>query len=454
MFINVFCNSHIRKLVLSQASPEVKGDYSKAEAKARVKVFIQKLMQYFDDDPDYINKVICSDKSIHMESLILFYMVLLTEYNTEYNNTLTGNDVVIKAYNIKKYANIFFTTSFNDLFGISPLVEAAQAGSTVSNPPFVVKFQDEGVHELFYQVGNQQYTLTSISIVNYKINLMMNHAIGLYESNGRFYTWESNLIDMNFLEHTILNLDLDQIEFWKQHRLFFNAAKGQRICIYTPTLPILSPTEVGYLRDIALYLYEKKTNKTHWSLNFKCFRPNKTHPEPQSTPSVIRCIAILIYFTRFIFITVKQDDNTLNKYLFISKYKDSKHELSIISHNSLEAEKLDLKNPTDVDFIDDLVKKLTTINNNDVITHILAFRCRFVISEKTVDNILNVISKYLEDKPQEKQKGGQKHRYIIMKKSKKVYKVRKNKAGQSYILMNKNKVLLSDMKGRYVFRRD
>jgi hypothetical protein len=449
MFINVFFNSHIRTLVLSR-NPESPPPPQTAE---QVRIFIHKLMNNIN-----INSIVCYDgKFIYMESLILFYMVLLNNYNAEkYNNTLTGNKMYIKAYYILKFPPIFFKETFPQLFGIKPfVVDTSSVTDPPPDPPFVVKIHD-GVHEFFYQVGEKQYTLTSISINNYNMKLN-NHSIGLYESDGRFYTWEHNLIDMYFLEHTILNLDLDGVPWWEQRRLFFNAHKGKRICIYTPTIPIFSPEEIDYLRYIASYLYETK-KKPHWSNFFNCFKPrslssHKIHPE--TIPPIIHCIAILIYFTSEIKIMVKEQETD---YIYTFSSKDDLLNISK-SDGKSDGKSNEIRpgNPTDNEFISNLETQLISIFphlQNGQLTGIFSFSCRFVITEKTVTNMLNIIALYLYDQNGRDQKGGQKHRYIIMKKSKKVYKVRKNKAGQSYILMDKNKVLLSDMKGRYIFRRD
>jgi predicted secreted protein len=50
--------------------------------------------------------------------------------------------------------------------------------------------------------------------------------------------------------------------------------------------------------------------------------------------------------------------------------------------------------------------------------------------------------------------GSKKTKEIIMKKTKKVYKVKKTKDGNKYVMINKNKVFLKDIKGRYTLRRD
>jgi hypothetical protein len=329
MFLNVFGNSYLRRLIINSKNLEQEQEQIK-----RLYEFIKLLASYLDA-PAYISKVVRnSDKlCVYMEHLMLFYMLLLYEYNKDiYSNEEQGKEkqgkekqVFLKSYFVTTYAYHFFIIDFHTLFSVKPLVYdngVLQKDPSGSSPPlkavpFVVKFlykttiaiqDDDNSLELFHSLGDRQYTLTSLTVRNYKATKEFGHAAGIYRDGQRFYSWENNRVDMYLLEHSILNLDL-QIDWWDRERLFLNANKGERICIYTPTIPVFTSDEVELLRELARYLYDKKVQSVSkpidkqdtfsFSKLFKCFRPKRIHPSTSgqgSSQPIFRCIAIFLYY--------------------------------------------------------------------------------------------------------------------------------------------------------------
>ena len=488
MFVNVFGNKFIRRIFTN-----ITEDLEARNPKSRLLIFTEALSNLFEkrDETVYCNSVKNEQFCIMMESIILFYMVLLNKHDTSYANSknvsipaqigynyhnagifnyesfinhIQDDELVIgNGYYSHRFALRYFLYDFKNLFDIHPLVNLNStviSDSPTTLTPFIASFMTSKYKAptdvLFYTHNTTQYTLTSISIANYNKN-KNGHAVGLYcSTDNRFYSWEHGVTDMYLLEHIIMNLDLDGIDWWNKLRLFFNAHKGNLIYIYTPTIPLFSYQEVQHLRELAAFVYQEKnkgSKKVTLSSLFACFQPTRILlVDAQPELNLPRFIAILLYFVRKCTVTVEGSEvHTLS----CEPVNDGDYTLTIKEETSINIPVKD--KPNDDTFITHYVntlqahlvtnfvnKKLNTISNT---------MCRYSEHATTIYYMLNVINKYIQQKQAPPKGGRQKKKELIMKKTQKVYKIRMNKAKQSYILMNKKKVLLADIKGRYTLRR-
>jgi hypothetical protein len=277
---------------------------------------------------------------------------------------------------------------------------------------------------------------------------------------------------MYLLEHSILNLDL-QIDWWDQKRYFLNANKSERICIYTPTIPVFTSDEVDLLRELAIYLYDNKpANKQNmFSKLFKCFQPKRIHPDSSPRPSLIRCIAIFLYFASSISISISNN----NKYKFECKFLFYENDEPIYNfiitqlnddpiirfEQECRVEIQDRKCFTTsvVNAFENVLLTLPFLSPTTTpllkIIDITQFCCRHASKEDTLINMLKIMKLYLQDDEKGGASGGRvrPNKKVVMKKTKRVYQVRKSK-GKEYIMMNKKKVFLCDIKGTYTLQRD
>ena len=499
MFVSVFGNKFIRSIFNSTA--ENPSDQLITLTKAISNIFEKRDGKIPGQKDVYYNSVKNNSKYIMMETIILFYMVLLNKYDNFYSNrkqidalfkiynqnkvelVRQADDKLIigKGYTPQRFALQYFLYDFMKLFGTPPLVLLQSIEhipyyqtdntpvKTTDKAPFIVSFMySKDTHTtptdvLFCNHNNTQYTLTSISIVNYNnTDVSICHVIGVYcSTNYRFYSWENGITDSCLLEHIILNLDLDGVNWWNRSRLFFNAKKGILMYIYTPTIPLFSFQEVQHLRELAAYVYQEKNKeirKVTLSSLFACFRPTRILPvEAQTELNLPRFIAILLYFVRKCTVTFEGSEGSEVLALSCEPVNDGDYTLTIFQGTANTEFYIQLEVVVNDDtfithYVNTLQNKLQKFVNKKLNT-ISNTMCRYSEHTRTINYMMNVINRYIKQKQAPPKGGRQKKRELIMKKTQKVYKIRINKAKQSYILMNKKKVLLADIKGRYTLRR-
>jgi hypothetical protein len=416
------------------------------------------------------------------------------------------NSLNIKGYNIYDFTKEFFSHTFQNLTEVTPYYRDYHDFLPSGTHPFIVisddKSQIQTTDFIFFvtnYITDGHYALTSITLQNY--NKDVGHAAGLYYSENRYYAWEGKVRDMHFLEHTILKLDLD-VDIWTNIGLFFNSHKERQICIYTPSMFVFTSNEIALLRKLASFLYynngEEGNLKTRYTMKYKnlqsvskpkcslfqCFRPTKVDIDPplsseviveKFAPPISFAIAILLYFNTSITIEIANlpANPSSTKVVPVRTFTLN----CVYSGNNVTGESrqynLDIpipgttpisisipnsnhENAFFLAIVDTLntTPYLTEFNKETKLVNITHMKCRYAIQEKTIINMMKLVKMYVEITPTQKGGRPKKSKEIIMKKTKKVYKVKKTKDGNKYIMINKNKVFLKDIKGRYTLRRD
>lgn len=489
MFVNIFCNEYFQKFFAKMPKPEPEAT---PEPKRKLIEFTLLLSQVIANRQNtelyclvYTKPETKTQYVVYMEYIILIYMYLLYNYdNNNFNNTnvvlfeylyvfkfrlkySSTPHLLLKGFWPRVYSPEYFTNHFNILFGVQPLVKTDDSSQPPppSPPSFIVhNFTGKTPIDLFYNYGTTHYVLTSITIDNFNNSGKSGHSVGLYTRNGRFYSWERSISDMFFLEHIILNLDLGGLN---TQRMFFNANKGFRIGIYTPSLPVFTSDEVDHLRYLADFLHKDSQN----SWIERLFRSNRIKP----VFSLSYFFAILLYFLKSFIVTLSDGTSVTMTCVYQST---NTYRLTI---DSSTAKTITLTITTIQNFVNAVQSEITTIRNfpaTATLVNITMIKARYDDQDETVINMLKIMKLYITtpqstatvtpDRPELRNlmadaaearaaaaKGGQrKKKELIMKKTKKVYQIRMNKAKQPYIMMNKQKVLLSEINGRYTLRRD
>jgi hypothetical protein len=311
---------------------------------------------------------------------------------------------------------------------------------------------------LYVKYNNEYYCLSGLNVTDWIYTFPINisgHVFPLYRCSDRYYSPEGKRVnglltisDIDLVERLIKGKDnailpsaiADMFDN-KYSKLRFNPNKTiMRIGIYTKDQLTLSPQELVHLEELYNLLYKTKTNMK-------------------------RCISILSYFLSDVTFTVDNIKYMIKTDTDFLKKKKLKWTLTTDKTQGIKTE---IKTEINIEIDWTSLKALYYFEGEDkvpsndyigFIQHIEKLQMTipetFTTFEITNDIIRNAAHYYIFqnliiNNKLPSQRGGnmiKERNHIRYKKM--TYKVRKDKHGTKYILFNKGKVCLKDIKGQY-----
>ncbi len=384
-----------------------------------------------------------------MEELWLFFIYLLHYYNSE----LFAVDRIVGGLG-HVYASKFFEKVFPQLY---PNVQSLQI-TLPANKEIIVnlpineyKLEPQFITALYYgsftvnpkstlafyiKYNNCVYTLSSLietSKIDITTVLKGAHQFGIYKCGNRFYYWEGKdfrVEDVDLLEHLVLKKSLPRKVF---DYMNFDLHNTIRFGMYTKCFFPFNLEEVTLLREL-------------------------------ENASTKRLVAILSYFTNKLSFTLVEKRNgnqvaPLNTFKIWNEIVTENIERKTIYYAQMNDSSIikimeqpfDIYNPVkSIDIINEWFKNVPDYIQDTKNILISDFQASFYPHQTTLYNIFKLCNRY-NGKPLMYLGFGGKKQTIKMKKTKRVYKVKQNKDKQKYVMINRQRVYLKDIKGCYVW---
>lgn len=425
-----------------------------------------------------------NDIKFSTEDLWLYFIALLNAYNRSWfpYNTINGGSGHTNAVR-------FFEDAFPNIapdVGSRCLVQTAKGNNAITlnltpklkepqQPLYVVlnynnffTINANAKLAMFVRVNGNVYTLSSLMMTTYitfkwLITLpWCGHQFGIYKCNRKYYSFEgtygagNNAVqEVPLIQYLFVNGMMDDIVF-RQFKYDLN--RSIRVGLYTRSLFIFSEEEITLLEKLSNALKNSQ---------------------------LIPIMAALTYFTKSITVEFKEikkggvaptftyklkfwnhiDRTTggnlrLMFFLMNQTHGSARQEIGIIGYHSEKkpseiAEEWQTamsshKDDTDVDQI----YKWCDPKKGKKIIKIHSFTARNMIQSDTLMGIFKGLNVFAETNAVSGNAvGGSSKTYIRMKKTKKSCKVSKDTQGHRYIMQNKHKVYLSEIRGSYLWMR-
>lgn len=416
------------------------------------------------------------EQRISMDDCLLWLLYCMSEAKVNFINikTIRGFNALFYVKNMYYNGNIaaldvpsaYHHCLKNETLTIS--IDAKPGGGSVSRilvKYFLLSFTNakNARLALFVRHNNRVYTLSSLTITSYIktwSSLMVGHQFCIYKCNRKFYQEDSevmnNLSEVQLLSDMLLDIDLA----YRPASYHFYANKSNRAALYTPSLFIFSEEECNLLEHMSRVLKKKKEPGSSSCLGFR----TGAKVGVQGCNDTLYILSCLVYFAKSLTVVIANDERNTWTFWTSLSYVERSFIMTFYAQQTA--------NPT-------TIVEICKSSLNDSPAHIQTTWLRAATVEKTLTSlpqglfkitamspsnvmqidalrhIFSMVNMYVypPSSPQSQPGGAQRTHIMINDVPNKKYKVCIDKSKRKYITINRRRVFLSEIKGKYKYMR-
>lgn len=429
-----------------------------------------------------------NDIKFSSEDLWLYFIALLNAYDRFWfpYNTINGGSGHTNAVRFFKdaFPNIapdvgkrclVYTAKSNNAITLNltpKLTEPEQPLYVVLNYNNFFTINANSKLAMFVRVNGNVYTLSSLMMTTYitfkwLITLpWCGHQFGIYKCNRKYYSFEGTygagsdaVQEVPLIQYLFVNGMMDDIVF-RQYEYDLN--RSIRVGLYTRSLFIFSEEEITLLEQLSNALKNTQLIPIMAALTYftKSITVEFNQKQPKTTKikGVAPTFAYKLKFWNHIdrtggnlslmFFLMNQQPGSERQTIGIINYPTEKQPSRIA--DNWQTAMSSHENGTELRTI---YNWMLNIKKGGGIIKIHSFTSRNMIQEDTLMGIFKGLNVFAEktNAASGNAVGGSSKTYIRMKKTKKSYKVSKDTQGHRYIMQNKHKVYLSEIRGSYLW---
>jgi hypothetical protein len=417
------------------------------------------------------------------EDLWLYFIALLNAYNNLLFpcNTINGGSGHTNAVRFFRYAFhdiapdvgrrcLVHTASRNDAITLNLEKQVEQPLYVVVNYNNFFTINANSKLAMFVRVNGNVYTLSSLMMTTYitfkwLITLpWCGHQFGIYKCNRKYYSFEGTygendaVQEVPLVQYLFVNAMVPDIKF---RHYEYDLNRSIRVGLYTRSLFIFSEEEIQLLKKLSEAIIKGDLIPIMAALTYFTKSITVEFKEIKKG-GVAPTFSYKLKFWNHIDRTTGGGNLRLMCFLMNQQSGSARQEIGIIDYPiekqpSTIAENWQTAMSSHVNGTDvDQIYKWCDPKKGKKIIKIHSFTVRNVIQEDTLMGIFKGLNAFAEQNTAGGNAvGGSRKTHIQMKKNKtknkKPYKVAKDTQGHRYIMKNKQKVYLSEIRGSYLW---